>query len=416
MARNRGLSFMSFKINLPYRLDVYFIRTAGLEAGAYLEAKMGVILKKAKPPLKVPSRYFLSEKPSHARITILEVARHVSLEIEAEEAGIETRIREHLSRYSAENNGDALHDAENRQLWDEIEKILEAHDLSSEALLRGAVMPRAAMRSLMELCEKTVWYRRDNIHNLFAERAVAKPDRAFAAGWLIKEFEAEKDPDGQASMRIWDLAVPQIAEDLIRLIQDRRFGNGRGPLCMGLAKTKHPRAAEVIASVLEEDGMAWAVLQALAKLKAAQYADSVRKFLRHSDADVRREAKKALKKFGVAMETAPLPVHLVKGRRSFPNGLAEWSANLDMEDLEPTLAALARCVESGFGPTEIAEVVGVVEETRHDQSKMFCFPITAAGRMNEVWLSVFMDDIDSPDLGIYGSQELIQKLKETLPD
>jgi hypothetical protein len=269
---------------------------------------------------------------------------------------------------------------------------------------------------LIALCEKTVWYRKDSIYYLFSNRCVAKADRVFTAKWLVGEFEQQFDPCGQVSMHLWELAVPQIADDLIRLIQDPRFGSNRSPLCMALTKTKHPRAAEVIASVIDQEFMAWAALQALAKLKAAQYAEIVRKFLRHPDSDVRRQAKKALKKFGFPVEKPVAPVHLVKGRRSLPRGLADWSANLDMVDLQPTLASLAKCVEAGFAETEIAEVIGVVEETPHNQTTVFCFPVTVGGQKSEVWISAFMDDIDSPDLEIRASPEVMVQLKQELPE
>jgi hypothetical protein len=37
------------------------------------------------------------------------------------------------------------------------------------------------------------------------------------------------------------------------------------------------------------------------------------------------------------------------------------------------------------------------------------------GRKLELWLVIFLDDIDSPDLGIYSSPELIQKMDKVLP-
>jgi hypothetical protein len=267
----------------------------------------------------------------------------------------------------------------------------------------------------MELCETTVWYRKSSIHGLFTSHAVAKADRLFAARWLIKLFETDRNPDSQVGVRIWELAIPQIADNLIRLIQDRRHSENRGVLCLALTKTKHPRSAEVIASVLGEEGITRWALEALGKLKAAEHANIVRKFLRDPNADIRREAKRTLKKMGLPVEIPPPAVHLIKNRRLLPKDLEEWSTNLDMEDLEPTLQTLSKCVDSGFGQREIAEVAGVMDEMKHDQTKAFRFPISAHGKTDEVWLVVFMDDIDSPDLEIHASSKLIQKLNSALP-
>ena len=82
----------------------------------------------------------------------------------------------------------------------------------------------------MQLCDQTDPYRQANIHGLFTDRWVAKADRTFAARWLLKLFEAERNPYEQIRVRVWELATPQIADDLIRLIQDARFGARRRAL------------------------------------------------------------------------------------------------------------------------------------------------------------------------------------------
>jgi hypothetical protein len=226
---------------------------------------------------------------------------------------------------------------------------------------------------------------------------------------LVKRFDPENDD--QLGFQIWDIAVPEIAGDLIRLIEDRRHEHHRAPLCQALAKTKHPRAAEVIVSVMDEKWMAQLCLDALGKTRGAEkHIPKIQKFLRHADSDVRREAKKALKKLGVPVEVPPPPVHLVKGKRHVPKGLEEWSANLDMDDLAPTLQKLAARVEEGFAQTEIAEVIGLAEEMKLDQTKAFRFPIKTDGINSELWIVIFMDDINSPDLYIHAHPRALQNL------
>jgi hypothetical protein len=205
--------------------------------------------------------------------------------------------------------------------------------------------------------------------------------------------------------------LPEIAEDLIRLIEDRRYGHHRGPLCQALAKAKHPRAADVIASVMGEKYMALFCLAALGKTRGAEkHIARIKKFLSDADSDVHREAKKLLKKLGVPVEVPPAPVHVVKGKRNAPEGLEEWSANLDMDDVAPTLQKLAARVREGFGDTEIAEVVGVAEQMEPEQTKALRFPIEADGEKSEVWIGIFMDDVNSPDLSIFAVPRLLKGL------
>jgi hypothetical protein len=289
---------------------------------------------------------------------------------------------------------------------------MTADDVSSG----DALLNRAAIESLMELGRRVEPAHLSNITDLLANGHVERSDREMAVRWLIGLFREMRDPfeRDQLSLRIGENTVPAVADDLERLIRERKYGGSRAALLLALAKTKRADAADVIASVLDEEHLASAALQALAKLKATRHADAIRRCLRHADSQVRREANKALKKLGLAAELPPPPVHLVKGRARIPKGLAEWSQNLDMDELAPTLAKLARCVDKGFGEDEVAEVVGVVEAMRPEQTKTFCFPVGAGKKRGELWLSVFMDDVDSPDLAVHADAGVISRFRSIL--
>jgi len=307
----------------------------------------------------------------------------------------------------------AAEEREDKAVWAGIAKILKRDGLSyDEVMYEGGVLTPRAIEALMRFCEDTGpgrWWR---IYELFHGRSVPKTHKVSTAQWLIKLFELERDANDQIGVGLWDWAVPEIADDLIRLIQDRRYGHRRWPLCLALAKTKDPRAADVIASLLGQGLNTRGALEALGKVPAAGHVDTIRKYLRDPDSDVRREAKRTLKKLGFPVETAPPPIHLVKNRRSIPKGLEEWSTNLDMEDLEPTLQKLARCIDGGFGKQDIAEVAGVVDEMKPDQTRAFRFPVTAGGHETELWVVAFMDDIDSPDVAVYSRPDVIEKFEK----
>jgi hypothetical protein len=403
---------MNFEIHFPDHRDAqYFLGTAGLDTDDFYEVwEKAILSRKPILPAKISCRYFLSEEPVNARVTVFTFSPAAHLKIEVDDETVGKSIREHLSPRSLEKIR-----RENKAFWAQAQDILKRENFSLEDYDRGATMPRSAIELLMKLCEQAVWYQQGTVHRFFTAHAIAKTDRLFVARWLVKLFETDRDPDSQLGVRIWELATPQIADDLIRLIQNPRHGENRGILCLALAKTKHPCAAEVVASALGRKGMTRWALEALGKLKASAHADTVRKFLNDSDGDIRREAKRTLKKMGLPAEIPPAAVHLVKNRRLLPKGLEEWSSNLDIEDLEPTLKTLSECVEKGFGVLEIAEVVAVVDDMKPEQTKAFCFPVSTNGQSGEVWLVIFMDDVDAPDLEIHGSAGLIRQLEEALP-
>jgi hypothetical protein len=337
------------------------------------------------------------------------IPTHLRIEIADEAVGQE--IKKVLDYFSLENDGEGIFWRDHCALYERIDEALKPVGLSVAALPRGEVLTRPAIEALMRLGETVERSQWGDIHHLFGGKAVPQKEHTLVAPWLLKRFEADPEGDDQLGMRIWDNAVPEIAEDLIRLIEDRRYDHYRGPLCQALARTKHPQTSDVLAGVMEEKSMAQWCLNALGKARGAQkHIPKIQKFLRHADSDVRRKAKKLLKKLGAPVEVPSPPVHLVKGKGQVPKELEEWSANLDMDDLASTLRKLACGVEGGFTQTEVAEVVAVAEEMEPEQTKAFRFPIKAEGIGSDLWIVVFMDDIDSPDLYIHADARVLKEL------
>ncbi len=163
--------------------------------------------------------------------------------------------------------------------------------------------------------------------------------------------------------------------------------------------------------MLAEKGVTRWAIEALGSLKAKDQAAKVRPYLKAKDPDVRREAKKTLRKMGTPVEIPPSSVHLVKLSRKLPRELEEWSANVDLEDVENILGQVGKLV-AGFGKAELAEVVGVAEGMEVEQTRAFRFEVKRAGKAEELWVTLFMDDIDSPDLAIFASAEVIARLEE----
>jgi len=374
------------------------------------ELTNNVFEKKASLPADVMCPYIFSDRPVNVRVTVFGsgppgrietrvnadgstsvsgvlppgAGRHYRIEVDDEAAG--NKIRERLLRYSVENDGDAVDDREHKALWGRIEETLNRGGVSYEKVRGGqAILTREVIESLMELCRETDPVRRHSIRDLFSDKSVAKADRPFVVAWLLKEFEAEWRIDDQICVTLWTMATPAIADDLIRLIKDRRYEDQRWVLAWGWPKprTREPPTSShrFLAGNQHADGAG-----GIGQGAGAEVRPRIREFLKDPDSDVRREAKRTLKKLGFPVETPPPPVHLVKARRSVPKGLEEWSTNLDMEDLNPTLEKLAECVDSGFGKQEIAEVAGVADEMKVDQTRVFRFPVTTKAGSGEVWL------------------------------
>ena len=405
---------MNFEVQIGGKNDVWVMRAAGVEMSAYQELFFQVTSKKAKLPAVVTCPYFLSDVPVNVQITVLALG-HFKIEVADDDIG--KKMQAEILHYSQPQPGNVIGNPEHEALYARIGKILEPDGVTSDDVEANKVtLSRRAQEEFMRLCEETHHAHRGNVYWQFTKCQIPKADRAFVARWLVNRFAVEKDPcmrDAISTVFLnhSDLPVRELAGDLIRLVKDSRYGGSRSGMIHVLAKTRHPQAAEVIASVMDEDRLAWSALRNLGILKASQYAEQIKKYLRDTDSEVRLEAKRALKKIGYPMPSPPPPVHLVKNRKSIPKGLKEWSANLDLENLEPVLKTLAGCVDDGFGAQEIAEVVGVAEETRPEQTKAFRFPITAKGRPSELWVVVFMDDIDAPDLGIHANPAVIRKFE-----
>jgi hypothetical protein len=415
---------MTFDVTLADDTAAYALAAAGLESLPFVVKSTDVLIEKLALPVSVECPYIFADRPLSARVTILRDGGRVApteLRIELADDSIWRKVREKMLRYSVENKGDRVMALEVKELDASIERTLRAAGVTGrEVEDRIEDLPRCAQERLMRLYDEVEYFQRSRVMWPFWTR-IPEADRVFVSRWLIRCYESARDSDlrdhiSMVFMNSKGLDVPEIADEVIRLIHDRRMGEDRWGLCEILSRTKDRRAAEVIASVLGEgDILTRVAVECLVKLRARQYVGAIQKFARHRDPDVRRAVTKALRTFGVAVAMPPPPVHLVKNRKFLPKGLEEWSANLDFENLEPALQKLATCVERGFGAEEIAEVIGVAEIMRPDQTKAFRFPITTKGKPGELWLVVFMDDIDSPDLEIHSSAEVIQNFESSAP-
>ena len=408
---------MLFQLRVANQLAEFALRAAGLDPTNFRKLYWDVFDKKAALPADVVCPYFLSDESVNAKIRVASFGPYVAyLEIEVADEIIGNRIRERLTHYSEESRGMSVSERERKELLAKIDKIVAAEGVNlKKAEPGGDVLTRPAQESLMRFCDEMDHTYRALVYWRFRDSTMSKKDRVFAAKWLAGRYAIEKDPYlwYELSMVLYNgknLAVPEIADALIEILKNPRYGESRCMLCDVLRRTKDSRATSVLVSALDEDELAWMALESLAKLRATEHVERIRKLLRHPRADVRRQAKKTLAKLGFPVEVPPPPVHLVKNQKSMPKDLEEWSTNLDMEDLDPTVEKLTQCVESGFTRTEVAEISGVVDGMKHNQTRTFRFPVSTNKNAGELWVAVFMDDIESPDLYIFATPEIIHRL------
>jgi hypothetical protein len=289
---------MRFECELPDSPAMWALRSAGIDADGLFDLWHGTFThrKKTTLPAIVNGEYFRSDPPRKVRLKVLAFDPHTHIGIDVASPSAARHIRRVLRRYSVQNNGQAVAQREHRALWKQINTILARDRLTYDKLRHGGVLTRRAIKSLMQLCQRIDPIQWHDIYRLFDQHSVPRPERLFTVQWLIRLFEKERDPDEEIGIPIYELVVPQVAEDLIRLIRDKRYRDRRWPLALALAKTRHPRAADVIVTLLPQGHNTRGALEALGKLPAHKHVDTIRRYLRHTNADVRHEAQKTLKK------------------------------------------------------------------------------------------------------------------------
>jgi HEAT repeat protein len=120
-----------------------------------------------------------------------------------------------------------------------------------------------------------------------------------AAPLLLAEFERADDPTGTGlrwaiGNALEVLASDEIADGMIKVATDRRYGRAREMVVVGLGKLKDPRATDVLLNLLADDEVVGHAVMALGKLRARTARSRIQLLLSHSKPWVRKEAKKAL--------------------------------------------------------------------------------------------------------------------------
>ena len=133
-------------------------------------------------------------------------------------------------------------------------------------------------------------------------RSLAVPWATAAAPARLAEFregDPSQDPPDTSPRWVVGLALsaiadPSLADELIELAADRRWGEARGMIIQELSKTGDPRAVDVLLNLLDDATVSTDAIIGLGKIGDAAARPALERFLTHSDSWVRKEAKKAV--------------------------------------------------------------------------------------------------------------------------
>lgn len=170
-------------------------------------------------------------------------------------------------------------------------------DVSSISDLReSGVRYRAAIPVLLEALRAA----RDKrvVNELVRALSVpwAKPDAVPVLLQKFREFD-----DGRELGTRWAIGnalevtwMDEHFEELASLAEDRTFGRSREMIVLGMAKSKDPRAAEVLVALLEDNDVNGHAVSALKKVKAPAARRGLERMLQDERSWVRKDAAKAL--------------------------------------------------------------------------------------------------------------------------
>jgi hypothetical protein len=127
-----------------------------------------------------------------------------------------------------------------------------------------------------------------------------------AAGPLIDLFRSlprhagpSQDPRWEVGNALEALAHPAVADDLLEIAQDRRYGHARQPVVLGLGKLKKdPRVVPALIGLLDDPDVVGFAIVVLGRLKAEAARAPMERLLDHPEPSIQREARRALAKLG----------------------------------------------------------------------------------------------------------------------
>jgi hypothetical protein len=96
--------------------------------------------------------------------------------------------------------------------------------------------------------------------------------------------------------------------------------------------------------------------------------------------------------------------------------MAEASMSFDTSAVKPFLQRLENLLEDGFGDPEIQDVMEVIDSLAVDDETEVRYDVTFAGEELPLRIRVYMNDIDSPDVGFITAPDLADRIQEEMAE
>ena len=105
-----------------------------------------------------------------------------------------------------------------------------------------------------------------------------------------------------------------------------------------------------------------------------------------------------------------LPFTACKKENQAMTELEESSMNFDQENVGPFLERIIKFIPAGFAKPQADAVVQMIEGMSHNEEKEIEFEITYNGSETLFIVRAFMDDIEAPDLYLFGPPGLAKQI------
>lgn len=201
---------------------------------------------------------------------------------------------------------------------------------------------------------------------------------------------------------------PNHVHEIAQMTFDKQFGPLRSCFVEVLGKIGNADAISYLLRAAKESETASAALSNLARLRVEGTLELCEKALKRSDLDAnsREVIKETHSKLKRQLAKNPYASsHLMK--ESVPDGLEEWSANLDGGELGKALRNIQKCISSGFNKKEVLEVMVAADDLGIHEKVRFKFLVSFGGSETILYLEIFCDDTDAFDLSVFGLQALV---------
>ncbi|NOT01743.1 MAG: HEAT repeat domain-containing protein [Phycisphaerales bacterium] len=254
--------------------------------------------------------------------------------------------------------------------------------------------------------------------------------RPLAGPLLIREFyrTASTCESPGTSVPLWDIgnalefhACDDLADNLIGIATEKRFGWARAMVVLGLTRLKDSRAFNVLVNLLDDPDVNTMAVTALAKLKNPAARPHLERFVNHPDRWIRREARKGIERLDKAAArtgNAARPSGAPEGgapnkkakRVRIPRGLSETSVAIGMDRLGPFLKRVAECT-AGMEFSTIDDLVETVDRLDNDRSRLFGYQVEYESTPTPLVIKVQKDDVDSVGIYFHTSAALVSRIE-----